>query len=34
MEEVAEEETKQEIINALEGMTSAISSGNSDLALV
>ena len=32
MEEVAEEETKQEIINALEGMTSAISSGNSDLA--
>ena len=32
MEEVAEEETKQEIINALVGMTSAISSGNDDLA--
>ena len=32
MEEMAEEETKQEIITALEGMTSAITSGHDNVA--
>ena len=32
MEEIAEEETKQEIIMALEGMTSAITSGHDNVA--